>query len=203
MIIVNQECDFIVKNLKAVEALKESCSQAEKRVPDWLRSEVFRELGRRINEMPFHGEIEWEYEENEDEVTLTPKQYYDGKHEMGLFYGIEYFNWDSLTAENREDGLWAYLYYNLPDKTPKNMKQKIQKWEDRLRAVTEKRKSELLERYHVFPDEDDKNYLVKYYLNNTLNAESLGVDPKEAIKEAVGCLIQLVEDTKEMIIPHP
>lgn len=203
MIIVNEECDYIIKNIKAVEALFESYSQVKDRVPSWVRNEVFRRLGRRIKEIPLYGEIKWDISEDEEEISITPTNYYDDDYDVGIYYGIEGFNWDALIAKDRDDGLWIYLYYSLPERIPKNMKQKIEKWEEKLLAITDKRKPALLEKYHVFPNDEDKQYLVAYYLNDILNAETLGTDPEGAINNTIDLLIQLIENTQDFIISAP
>ena len=203
MVIVNEECDYIVKNIKPISTLLESYDVAKYRVPTYVRSEMARAIGRRIKELPFYKNNQWKIEEADDDLPITPTMFFNDDIEIGIFYGIEGFTWDSLLAKDREDGPWIYLFYRVPEKSPKNKKQKIQNWKKTILEVTENNKPKLLEKYHVFPDDEDQNYLVAYFLNDILNINTIGKDFKGAIKDTIDVLIELMEHTKEFMITPP
>lgn len=194
MIIANNECDYIMKNIKAVNALIESYELAKKRVPVWLSAQLTRRLEQRKNEFPSDKGIKWIVTEEEGEICLTPDICFHDDYYYGIFYGIDSFSWDCLDAEV---GMRIYLFYRLPEKTPKNMKQKIADWEENLVELTEKNKPRLLNKYQVSSGE---GYLVTYQLNEILNAETLGNDPENAINNTVDSMIRFVEDTHELLV---
>jgi len=208
MIIVNEECDYIVKNIKPISTLLDSHDIAKSRVPPWIRTEIARALGRRIKELPFYEGNQWEIEEEDGDIPIVPTMFYNedkdnGDKNRGIFYGIEGLTWESFITKIREDGPYIYLYYKFPEKPPKKMKQEIIDWKERLLKITEKNKPELLERYHVFPHDGDDNYLVKYFLNDILNINTIGKDLKDTIKNTIDALIELMESTKEFMITPP
>ena len=73
MIIVNEECDFIVKNYEAIQALKECEKRAKERVPRWVRRQLKRILDSKLDN-------KWRIDETEDKkeyfVHLFDKTYY-------------------------------------------------------------------------------------------------------------------------------
>lgn len=142
-------------------------------------------------------ESKWVVEGDKEEVSIYPNNYYNDNHDFGLFYGIQNFNWDCLAAENQEDSMWIYLFYKMPDKNPRGMRETISDWEKKLTHLTNTHKPSLLEKYHVMPDE---GYLVKYYLNEVLNLETLANDPENAINKTVDIMIQFVKDTQNLLI---
>lgn len=197
MIVVNEEFDFIMKNIKAVNALIESHKLATTKVPAWISKKLKRSIEQRINEFPPHEETEWNvaFEDNEKEIQLTQNIY--SNDDYGIYYGIESICWDCLVADEAEAGMWIYLFYRLPDKPLKNMKQKINDWEEELKKRTENNKSRLNEKYQVLPED---GYLVTYQLNEILNAEKLGKDPESAVKNTVDKMIEFVIDTHELLV---
>ena len=166
MILVNEECDYIIKNIDAVNALRESYDRTTELFPVWFRNELSRKLGRRVRDLPFHGEIKWQIDEEDDQILITPVNYYDDDKGFGIYYGLENFKWSNLIPAHRDEGLWLYLYYELPEKITRNMRQSIKDWESKLIEITEQITPELLRKYQVTPDE---NYLVAYYLHEILN----------------------------------
>jgi len=203
MIILNEECDYIVKNIKPILTLLDSYEVAQSRVPPWIRTEIARALGRRIKELPFYEGNQWEIEEDGTDIPITPTLFFNDDKDIGIFYGIEGLTWDSFIAKDREDGPWIYLFYKVPQKSPKNMKQKITAWEENLLNITEKNKPELLEKYHVFPHDDDEHYLVAYFLNDILNVNTIGEDLEDTIKNIIDLLIELMESTKDFMVTTP
>jgi len=197
MIVVNKECDYIMKNIKAVNALIESHGLAKEKVPVWLSSQLKRSIEQRINEFPSNEVTKWNVAFGEDEKDIQLNQNFYSNDDYGIYYGIETICWDCLVAEEAEEGMWIYLFYRLPEKTPKNIKQKIKDWEEKLKELTEKNKSRLCEKYQVFQDD---GYLVTYQLNEILNAEELGKDPESAVKNTVDKMIEFVKDTYELLV---
>ncbi len=197
MIIFNNECDYIMKNIKAVNALLETYVLTKETVPTWLSKQLKKSIEKRINEFTLNEESKWVVEGDKEEVSIYPNNYYNDNHDFGLFYGIQSLNWDCLAAENQEDSMWIYLFYEKPEKSPKGMREKINDWETELIRLTNKFKPSLLEKYHVMPQE---GFLVTYYLNEVLNLETLANDPENAINKTVDIMIQFVKDTQDLLI---
>lgn len=203
MVIVNEECDYIVKNIKPILTLLDSYNVTQSRVPPWIRAELARALGKRIKELPLYEGNQWKIEEEDVEICIIPTMFFNEDQEIGIYYGIENFSWESLIAKDHEDGLWIYLFYQVPEKSSKNVKQKIKDWEEKLLEITEENKPKLLEKYHVSPADKDEHYLVVYYLTDIFNVDTIGKDLNGAINNTIDSLIELMKSTKDFMLTLP
>ncbi|MBD3344257.1 MAG: hypothetical protein GF401_04255 [Chitinivibrionales bacterium] len=199
MIIVNPECDFIVRNIKAVKALIESYSLVEKRVHGWLIAQLKRKIEQRIDELPA-PQNNWRVDEGDEEITLTKIECYSDNHEYGVYYGIENILLENLAAEFPEDGAWIYLCYNRPAPAPYGMANAIRGWEQRLIDLTNNNRKVLANNYRVQPDD---TYLVTRYLHGILDAETIAENPEETINNTVATMIDFVRDTFQILVQIP
>lgn len=196
MIIVNNECDFIMKNIKAVNALIESIKLTKESVPIWLIEQLEKNIEQRKIEISpdIYSICEVEIDESEKEISLIFEKAFNNEFNYGIFYGINFLDWESLIAGKNTQ---IYLFYTLPEKCPKNMKQKLKTWEENLIASIKIHKKDLLNKYKV-PLED--GYLVTEPISEILNAETLGSNPTEALNAAVEAFINFINNTKSLVI---
>lgn len=197
MIIVNNECDFIMKNIKAVNALTESIKLAKVSVPIWLLEQLEKNIEQRKYKISDDIYSVWiiDIDEAGKEISLIPEKAFDDDIDYGIFYGINFLDWDSLiTGKNTQ----IYLYYKLPEKHSKKMKQKLNIWEEKLIESIKTHKRDLLNKYRV-PLYD--GYLVTEPISEILNAETIGNNPTEALTTAADSFINFVNNTKSLLIP--
>lgn len=190
MIIGNEECDFIVKNYEAIQALKECEKRAEKRVPLWLRGELKKILDSKLDGT-------WRIDEGGDLVNET---YYSDENETGCYFGIANLTLEELAAEVEDEGCWVYLYCNFSNK-------KKPVWKDWNEAVTAKIKENKAEiaklGYKVSPEDKNKQTLVAKYLLTDLNIKTLAEDPEESIKKTADSVKEFVNNMLKYLVALP
>jgi len=196
MKIVNEECDYIVKNIEAVQALQESFERAQKRVPTWIQRKLYDILTRKITEIESFEKMQWDIESDDKEISITPgnKNYFDPEIDMGAYFLIYAFDWDEISADDREDGMWACLVYNLPETTKEKNKYGALNWKkDQFDAVTSTL-AELDEKYVPLRDEEDE-VLIAFYLYDTLNIKALASDPERTLMDVSEKILTFMEST--------
>lgn len=197
MIIANEECDFIVKNYEAIQALKECEKRAEEKAPRWVRREIKQILDSKLDN-------KWPIDEEEDNDgyydNLFNETYYKYEDDVGCYFHIGNLTLEEFAAESEDDGCWVCLNCDFS-------KKRKQEWKDWNNAVTVKinnNKSEIGQLgYKVFPDDEDKSYLVAKWLLKDLNIKALAEDPEKSIKKTADSVIKFVNDMLQYLVALP
>lgn len=192
----SEEVDFVVRNFLAVQALLESYEIAQTKLPAWIAKKL-KEKCIDIESMTKAIDSSWEVGIDKQVIWCMPKEFEFIKDKWYISYGIEGLEWDSLVAEELEEGPYVYLYFEFPDRP--NPKQKA--WKERvLKAASTARASLSQLGYRVLPQSDDEKYLIKRHLGETINLEKIAEDFDGVIANSANLLIKTVEDTKELLI---
>ena len=120
---------------------------------------------------------------------------------MGFYYAIESLSWSSLIAEDHEEGALVCLYYCIHEREAKR-----KKWEEEICNITEQKKPQLWTKYHVFPpgfDDPDEHCLIAYPLQDVLNINTISQHFDATLEETIRILIDLMNSTKDLLIPPP
>lgn len=198
MIIVNEECDFIVKNYEAIQALKMCEKRAKERVPRWVRKKLKQILDSKLD-----GKWQIHEKENKNEYYdhLVNVTYYKEKDEVGYYFDIESLTLEEFAADNEDDGCWVCLYCTFSGKK----KQVWKDWNEKVKATIKKNKSEIIHLgYEVlYPSDEDESALVAMRLLNDLNIKALAEDPEKSIKKTADSVIGFVNNMSKYLVALP
>jgi hypothetical protein len=197
MIIVKEECDFIVKNYEAIQALKECEKRAEKMVPPWVRGKLKRILNSKLDD-------KWRVEKDEDKDGyydyLFNGTYYKDEDDVGCYFCIGNFTLEEFAVDDEDDGCWVYLGCDFS----KKRKQEWKDWNKAVKAKLKNSKSAIAKLgYKAFPDDEDKSVLVAKWLLNDLNIKVLAKDPEKSIKKTADIVIRFVNDMLKYLVALP
>jgi len=200
MIIVNEECDFIVKNYEAVQALKKCEERAKEKVPRWVRKKLKQILHSKLDG-------KWQIEEEEDKdgyydslVNPTYCKEVDKDKKVGYYFQIGNLTLEEFAANHEDDGCWVCLYCDFSAKR----KQEWKDWNKKVKATIKENKSEIIHLgYKVFPDDEDKSNLVAMWLLNDLNIKALAEDPEKSIKKTADSVIKFVNNMSKYLVELP
>lgn len=196
MIIANKECDFIVKNYEAVQALKQCEKRAEEKVPLWMRGELKKILDSKLDG-------KWRIDENEDKGVhcdmLFNETYYTDKNEEGYYFYIGNFTLEEFTAEIEGEGCQVYLCCDFS----KKRKQEWKNWNNAVTAKIKNSKSAIAKLgYKVFSDNEDGDLVSKGLLND-LNIKALAEDPEKLIEKTADSVIKFINDMLKYLVALP
>jgi hypothetical protein len=197
MIIVNAECDFIVKNYEAIQALKACEKRAEEKVSRWVRTQLKQILDSKLDE-------KWRIEEDEDKGEyydyLFNETYYKDEDDVGCYFCIGSLTAGEFIADDEDDGCWVYLGCDFS----KKRKQEWKDWNKAVKAKLKNSKSAIAKLgYKAFPDDEDKSVLVAKWLLNDLNIKVLAKDPEKSIKKTADIVIRFVNDMLKYLVALP
>jgi len=197
MIIVNEECDFIVENYEAIQALKKCEERAKERVPQWM--------GKKLKQI-LHSKLDgkWQIDEEEDEDgyydDLVNETYYKKEDEVGYYFHIGNLTLEEFAADHEDDGCWVCLYCNFSTKR----KQQWKDWNKKVKATIKENESEIIHLgYKVFPDDEDKSALVAMWLLNDLNIKALAKYPEKSIEKTADNVIEFVNNMSKYLVALP
>lgn len=199
MKIVNEECDYIIKNIKAVNALFDSYEHAKNKLSPWLTREFSKALEKRKKELGDINSITIE-DSDDNETYLSFSDYYSDSLDAGVICGFSQYDLDALEETDPKSGFQIYLYFYRPDELSKKNQKIVDEWYEDIKKKINAAKPELLDKYYVPMDDD--GYLVTLF-PASLNLETLGNDPTQFINDAVDKLFELIEDTKGLLVPVP
>ena len=196
MIIVNEECDFIVKSYEAIQALKKCEERAKERVPRWVRRKLKQILHSRLDG-------KWQVDEKEAKGVhydqLSNETYYKDKDEVGYFFYIGNFTLEEFAMEDENDSCLVYLCCDFSRKK----KQEWKDWNDAVRAKIKKNKSKLAKSgYILYPDDQDEDLVARELLND-LNIKALAEDPEKSIEKTADNVIEFVNDMSKYLVALP
>jgi len=203
--IVNEEINYVVRNIEAVKALLECYETAKNKVPRWLQQCIYEEIKSKLD---FENMSFQKFYQEDEEILLYPQDKFylerDNDFCLGFGWGIENFEWEEIDITDFNEGIWCYLYYNLPDnyKKKKKIKGNIKSWEDRLIKYVKDFKCPNVN-LQKFPDDEDEQYLIAYQLGHILNIKELSQNPEEVIKKTADLFIQFVKDTLPIVENNP
>jgi hypothetical protein len=196
IIIANDSVDFVVRNYESVIAISECLEQTKTDLPSWVITKIISELKKQKQKLP-EEHSRWIFDEYIDDggFNIFPNnQYYDAEKEIGVHYGVEGIDWDSLTADYEENGAYIYMFYVMP----KTKTKKYREWQNSIIQNTKKHRKKIISNNHIpEPEDDDQYFLVKTWIHEYLNIYTLNDDPTNAIKNVVG---QIVEFANKNII---
>ena len=197
MIIVNEECDFIVENYEAIQALKKCEERAGNKVPRWVRRKLKQILDSKLDG-------KWQVDEKEDKGVhydqLSNETYYKDKDEVGYFFYIGNFTLEEFATDDEDDGCWVCLYCDFSTKR----KQEWKDWNEKVKATIEENKSEISHLgYKVSPDDEDRSALVAMWLLNDLNIKALAEDPEKSIEKTADSVIGFVNNMSKYLVALP
>ena len=197
MIIVNEECDFIVKSYEAIQALKKCEERAKERVPRWVRKKLKQILHSRLDG-------KWQIDEDEDKDGyrdyLVNVTYYKEEDEVGCYFSIANLTLEEFAADNEDDGCWVCLYCTFS----KKRKQVWKDWNEKVKATIKENKSEIIHfGYKVSPYDEDKRALVAMWLLNDLNIKALAEDPEKSIEKTADSVIGFVNNMSKYLVALP
>jgi len=197
MIIVNEECDFIVKNYEAIQALKECEKRTENKVPQWV--------GKKLKQI-LHSKLDgkWQIDEEEDKDgyydDLVNETYYKKEDEVGYYFHIGNLTLEEFAADDEDDGCWVCLYCDFSAKR----KQEWKDWNKKVKATIKENKSKISHLgYKLSPDDEDRSALVAMWLLNDLNIKALAEDPEKSIEKTADTVIKFVNDMSEYLVALP
>lgn len=160
--------DFIIENYKKVVDLQECYELTTTKYPVAIKNEMLRLLKDMDYEKPFI--------DKDSIIFFDPNEkYYDYDRDVGVFYQIGYFNWETLTASKEEDGIEICSWVDKNNKL-KNFKSWLEKTTQNLKSNRNK-----LKNYITSFDEND--CCVKMYLHNLLSVKNLSKNDFEKIRE--------------------
>ena len=193
MIIVNAECDFIVKDYEAIQALKACEERAEKMVPPWVRGKLNQNLNSKLDE-------KWRIDEDKGGYLFNTTYYKDkDKIGYGYYFYIEELTLEEFAAESEDNGCWVCLRCDFSRKK----KQEWKDWNNDVTTKIEKNKSKLAKcGYNVFLD-DEEGYLVAKWLLKDLNIKALAEDPEDSINKTADSVIKFVNDMLKYLVALP
>ncbi len=165
--------------------------------------EFFIKLNQRKKEISLSSNLNWYFEKEDLHISATPSEFYNYDIKMGLYYMIESFEWNALFAEDRDEGLWIYLCYDLPDRIPKLLKNKIANWEETVYRQLEEQKLELIGNYEVSPSTEFPMILIAKYWYDIFNIRTIGEDPEKTIMDGIDSFFQLILNTENIRVPLP
>lgn len=199
MIIVNEECDFIVKSYEAIQALKECEKRAENKVPRWVRKKLKQILHSKLDG-------KWQIDEEEDKDGyydyLVNVTYYkeEDEDEVGCYFSIENLTLEEFAADDEDDGCWVCLYCTFS----KKRKQVWKDWNEKVKATIKENESEIIHLgYKVSPHDEDKSALVAMWLLNDLNIKALAEDPEKSIEKTADSVIGFVNNMSKYLVALP
>ena len=196
IIIANDSVDFVVRNYEAVIAINECLEQTKTELPSWVITKIISELKRQKHKLP-EEHSRWIFDEYIDDggFNIFPSNhYYDAEKEIGVYYGVEGIDWDSLIADYEENGAYIYMFYAMPKTKTKRYKE----WQNSIIKNTKKHREKIISNNHIpEPEDDDQYFLVKTWIHEYLNIYTLNDDPSIAIKNVVS---QIIEFTNKNIM---
>jgi len=205
-IIVNEECDYILRNLNAIDALFESYELAEKHIPIWLQKETCTYFEKRIEQLSLFEKLEWNVDISGYELLFTPKsarffasEFYAEKP-LGLCVGISNFNWNELRAVDTTDGMWIYLYRYMPavKRAPKKSETLVN-WRNSIDKQIKDTTASLKKAYQIFPVKEDPNILLAYYIQDIVNTEQLAKDEGTMLANLFKRVDQFIQDCRPVL----
>jgi hypothetical protein len=148
--------------------------------------------------------MQWEIESDDKEISITPgnKKYFDPEIDMGAYFLINSFDWDEICADDREDGMWSCLVYNLPETKQKQKKYNALAWKENQFNGVRSALPKLDEKYVPVLDEEDEN-LISFYLNDIINIKALANNPEWALINASDKILNFIESTYNIMKSLP
>ena len=196
IVIANDAVDFVVRNYESVIAISECLEQTKIDLPSWVINKIISELKKQKHKLPeehsrwiFDGYIE------DGGFNIFPNnKYFDTEKEIGVHYGVESIDWESLTADYEENGAYIYMFYVMP----KTKTKKYKEWQNSIIKNTKKHQKTIISNNHIpEPEDDDQFFLVKAWIHEYLNIHTLNENPTATIKNVVS---QIIEFTNKNII---
>jgi len=207
-IIVNEEIDYIIRNIEAVKALLECYEIAKSKFPQWLKQCIYEKIKTKLDsgDMSFLESPKLELED--ETIFLFPEdKFYLQRNDdfyLGLYWGIEYFKWEEIDISSLDKGMWCFLYYDVPEnyKKKKKIKTSIENWENKLIKYVKNFKCPNLN-LQKFPNDEDEQYLIAYQLGHVLNIKEISQEPEKVIDRVAELFIQFVKDTLPIVKNNP
>ena len=209
IIIVNEEIDYIIRNIEAVKALLECYEITKSKFPQWLKQCIYEKIKTKLDsgDMSFWESIELEEDEA---IFLYPEdKFYLQRNDdfyLGLYWGIEGFEWEKIDIDisDLDDSMWCFLYYDVPEnyKKKKKIKTNIENWENKLIRYVKNFKCPNIN-LQKFPNDEDEQYLIAYQLGHILNVKEISQNPDEIIDRVAELFIQFVKDTLPIVENNP
>lgn len=168
---------------------------------DWLTDKIYLAIKNSADQLPY-GKDNWQIDKYDDNtgVFVIPKNYYDSENEVGLYFGIENIDRKHLYAQKEQEGPWAYLYYDAPERRSA----KFKNWEEEIKNLVKKEKENIRAHgYFEGAEPDDEQYLVVRYLLNDLNIKKLKTDADKVINELVPIFLKFINDNAYLLKEFP
>lgn len=153
------------------------------------------------DQLPY-GKDNWRIEKygGNDRISVFPTKYYDSERGVGLYFGIEKIDWKHLYAQKEQEGPWAYLYYDAPQRRS----EKVKDWGEEMKNLVKKGKENISAHgYFERAEPDDEQYLVVRYLLNDLNYKKLKTDADRVVNELVSIFLGFINDNAYLLKELP